>query len=140
MSRFDDVETGDPGDQHVESPEGKPAPMFSYDVNDVKTVVVIANQTNDHPAHPESLSPRVFYTVRELARSFTRLGAVIKVRHYEILQTGYAIPWKTLPKTFEYLHFTLDSEHCVNLVREGAAKFEGQYWAGTDKTIFEEVG
>lgn len=61
---------------------------------DVKTETVLAaNQGFER--HPEAYHPPVFFSVGE--------------QHYELLQTGHAIPWMKLPTTFDYNHFKLSS-------------------------------
>ena len=57
--------------------------------------------------HPESYSPRIFFSVKSTERT------------YELLQTGFFLSWPSLPPADfpEYMHFTIENLHCFSMMR-----------------------
>jgi hypothetical protein len=105
--------------------------------NAITGAVHVTLAANDqHEEHPESMRPRVFYSVVQDEGGH---GTVFYVRHYEMLQTGYAIPWKTLPEgKFDFLHFIVKSQSQVRLSHADAPS--PAYWSGTTVPINGPVG
>lgn len=101
---------------------------------EVTTETVFTAKCDYFPDHPESYSPRVFFsTVQE------QDGHVTHVRHYELLKTGYVLMWKTLPEgKFDFMYFTIQNLHCMSM--RHADRPTNAYWAGTTVPAAEQVG
>jgi hypothetical protein len=100
----------------------------------VKIDLVNCELGTNFPVHPESYSPRIFFTtVQKIVDSVTH------VRHYELLTTGYALVWRSLPTGFEYMHFIIPNLAHMSMfhVDEGRPI---TYWAGTTVPSTESMG
>jgi hypothetical protein len=106
------------------------APLLSCEIT---TETVVA--TDGHEEHPESMRPRVFLTV---VQNDSR-GDIFYARHYEVLATGYVIPWQTLPEgKFDYLHFSVPTLKAFRLAH--ASNPSTAFWNGTLRRVYESVG
>ena len=110
---------------------------ISQKANDITGAVTTTLASRDgHEEHPESMHPRVFFSV---VQSEPANGTTFYVRHYELLRTGYAIPWRTLPEgKFDYLHFILPTMKALRLSHADAPS--AAFWSGTMHHISEPVG
>jgi hypothetical protein len=98
---------------------------------DITTETVMSENATTHEEHPESYSPRVFFSTVQKNDE----GVVIHVRHYELLQTGYALKWKSLPTRFEFMHFTIPALACFNKMKvdRPETKWSGTYVSSNDR-------
>jgi hypothetical protein len=107
-------------------------PLVSFKI---ETGTVISAEATTHEEHPESYSPRIFFTTVQQEN-----GTVTHVRHYELLQTGYALKWKTLPiDKFEFMHFTLQNLSGFNKMKVLPERVT-TYWTGTTVPTDERLG
>jgi hypothetical protein len=106
------------------------------DTEAVKIDLVICKARQDFPAHPESYSPRIFFTTVQLGEDHY---TVTHVRHYELLTTGYALVWKSLPTTFDYMHFIIPNLGHMNMYHSGLPR-QVEYWTGTTVPSTESMG
>jgi hypothetical protein len=90
---------------------------------------------DEHEEHPEAYHPRVFFTVAQTDST----GSVFYARHYELLTTGYALKWQTLPVgKFAFMHFIIKNLHQMRMVK--ADEKVTSYWAGSARLVSESVG
>src|SRR5208282_29373 len=93
---------------------------------EVTTQTVISENASTFEEHPESYSPRIFFSTVHQENDH-----VTHVRHYELLQTGYALKWKSLPvDKFEFMYFVIPSLSCFNKMKVTENR-ETSYWRGT---------
>jgi hypothetical protein len=100
----------------------------------VKIDLVTCQERKDFPIHPESYSPRIFFTTVQLKDNYT----VKQVRHYELLTTGYALVWLTLPTDFDYMHFVIPNLDHMNMFHADEPR-PTSYWAGTTVPTTESL-